>query len=87
MTHQGGEPDPEDGNVNDCALHEVLRRDTKDIPGYPLAIYLAGFRLGTQFDLGPLNFDFNYTIGMNSLTKTDFRTNTHVFKFSLGWLF
>ena len=27
MTHQGGEPDPEDGNVNDCALHEVLRRD------------------------------------------------------------
>ena len=27
MTHQGGEPDLEDGNVNDCALHEVLRRD------------------------------------------------------------
>ena len=29
MTHQGGEPDPEDGNVNDCALHEVLRRDSR----------------------------------------------------------
>ncbi|MFZ1863750.1 MAG: helix-turn-helix domain-containing protein [Polyangiales bacterium] len=28
VTHQGGEPDPEDENVNDCALHEVLRRDT-----------------------------------------------------------
>ena len=59
----------------------------KDIPGYPLAIYLAGFRFGTQFDLGPLNFDFNYTIGLNSATATDFRTNSHVFKFFLGWLF
>jgi len=59
----------------------------KDIPGYPLSIYVAGLRLGTQFDLGPLNFDFSYTIGMNSFTKTDFRTNSHVFKFFLGWLF
>jgi hypothetical protein len=64
-----------------------LRFKPKDIPGYPLTIYLSGLRLGTQFDLGPLNFDFNYTIGMNSLTKTDFRSNTHVFKFFLGWLF
>ena len=40
-----------------------------------------------QFDLGPLNFDFNDTVGMNSLTKTEFRTNTHVSKFFLGWLF
>ena len=59
----------------------------KDIPGYPLSIYVAGLRLGTQFDLGPLNFDFSYTIGMNSYTKTEFRTNSHVFKMFLGWLF
>jgi len=59
----------------------------KDIPGYPLAIYVAGLRLGTQFDLGPLNFDISYTIGMNSFTASDFRTNSHVFKFFLGWLF
>ncbi|MGB5222214.1 MAG: hypothetical protein WBN60_14345 [Polyangiales bacterium] len=59
----------------------------KDIPGYPLAIYVAGLRLGTQFDLGPLNFDFSYTIGMNSFTATEFRTNSHVFKMFLGWLF
>ena len=59
----------------------------KDIPGYPLAIYLAGLRIGTQFDLGPLNFDVSYTIGMNSMTATDYRTNSHVFKFFLGWLF
>jgi len=59
----------------------------RDVPGYKVAPYLAGARFGVQFDLGPLNFDVNYTIGMNSLTKTDFRTNTHVFKFFLGWLF
>ncbi|MDH3624641.1 MAG: hypothetical protein OES69_10390 [Myxococcales bacterium] len=59
----------------------------KGIPGYPLSIYIAGARFGVQFDLGPLNFDFNYTISMNSATKTDFRTNTHVFKIFLGWLF
>jgi hypothetical protein len=43
--------------------------------------------VGTQFDLGPLNFDFSYTIHMNKVTKTDFRTNSHVFKLFLGWLF
>ena len=59
----------------------------KDIPGYPLAIYVSGLRLGTQFDLGPLNFDVSYTIGMNSYTSADYRTNSHVFKFFLGWLF
>lgn len=59
----------------------------KDVPGYPLAIYVAGLRLGTQIDLGPLNFDFSYTIGMNSFTSADYRTNSHVFKFFLGWLF
>ncbi len=33
------------------------------------------------------NFDFNYTLGLNSLTKTDYRTSTHVTQFNLGWLF
>jgi len=75
------------GYVESDDNRKALRFKPKDIPGYPLAIYLAGLRIGTQFDLGPLNFDFSYTIGMNSLTSTDFRTNSHVFKFFLGWLF
>ena len=66
---------------------KALKFRPKDIPGYPVAPYLAGARLGVQFDLGPLNFDINYTVGMNSLTSTDFRTNTNVLKFFLGWLF
>ena len=52
-----------------------------------LSIYVAGARFGVQVDLGPLNFDFSYTISMNSATATDFRTNSHVFKLFLGWLF
>lgn len=66
---------------------KALKFRPKQIPGFPLAIYVAGARFGTQFDLGPLNFDFNYTISMNSFTKTEFRTNAHIFKFFLGWLF
>jgi len=66
---------------------KALKFRPKEIPGYPLAIYIAGARFGVQFDLGPLNFDLSYTISMNSATATDFRTNTHVFKFFLGWLF
>lgn len=66
---------------------KALKFKPHDIPGYPLSIYIAGARFGAQFDLGPLNFDFSYTISMNSATFTDFRTNSHVFKMFLGWLF
>ncbi len=75
------------GFVDFNGSRKALKFKPKGIPGYPLAIYLAGLRIGTQFDLGPLNFDVSYTIGMNSITATDFRTNSHVFKFFLGWLF
>ena len=50
-------------------------------------IYQVGLRLGWQFDLGPVNFDFNYTLGLKLFTKTDYRTSTHVTQFNLGWLF
>jgi len=66
---------------------KALKFKPKDIPGYPLSIYIAGARFGVQFDLGPLNFDVSYTISMNSATKTSFRTNSQVFQFYLGWLF
>jgi hypothetical protein len=75
------------GFVDYKGNRKALKFKPKDIPGFPLAIYLAGLRIGTQFDLGPLNFDLSYTIGMNSMTATDYRTNSHVFKFFLGWLF
>lgn len=72
-------------DVNDN--RKAIKFRPKQIPGYPLSIYIAGARFGTQFDLGPLNFDISYTISMNSVTATDFRTNSHVFKMFLGWLF
>jgi len=75
------------GFVDVDGNRKALKFKPHEIPGYPLSIYVAGARFGTQMDLGPLNFDFSYTISMNSATWTDFRTNTHVFKFFLGWLF
>ena len=47
----------------------------------------SAFAWAWQFDLGPVNFDFNYTLGLNSFTKTDYRTSSHVAQFNLGWLF
>ncbi|MEM9730622.1 MAG: outer membrane beta-barrel protein [Myxococcota bacterium] len=64
-----------------------LKFRPKQIPGFPLVIYQAGMRLGAQIDIGPVNIDFNYTIGLNSISKTDFRTNSHVTQLNLGWLF
>ncbi|NNE17955.1 MAG: hypothetical protein HKN10_05690, partial [Myxococcales bacterium] len=75
------------GFVDFNGNRKALKFKPKDVPGYPLAIYVAGARVGTQFDLGPLNFDFSYTINMNSYTSATFRTNAHVFKMFLGWLF
>lgn len=75
------------GFVDLNGRRKALKFRPKDVPGYPLSIYVAGARFGVQADLGPLNFDFSYTISMNSATKTDFRTNTHVFKLFVGWLF
>lgn len=75
------------GFVDINGNRKALKFRPKEIPGFPLAIYVAGARFGTQFDLGPLNFDFNYTISMNSFTKSEFRTNAHIFKFFVGWLF
>lgn len=59
----------------------------KDIPGFPLAIYVASARLGVAWDIASFNFDFYYAISMNSYTVTDFRTNAHTYRFQLGWLF
>ena len=75
------------GFVDYDGNRKALKFRPKGVPGYPLAIYVAGARVGTQFDLGPLNFDISYTLNLNSYTSSSFRTNAHVLKFFLGWLF
>ncbi|MEZ4287620.1 MAG: hypothetical protein R3A47_05650 [Polyangiales bacterium] len=64
-----------------------IRFGPKKFPGVPIAIYQAGARMGVQFDLAMFNFDFSYTINLNSVTKTDYRTNVHDLRFNLGYLF
>jgi len=52
-----------------------------------LAIYQAIARFGVSFDLTLLNFDFNYSISMNSLSSTSYRTGYHQLQFNLAYLF
>ena len=52
-----------------------------------LAIYQAIARFGVNFDLAVLNFDFNYSISLNSATSTSYRTGYHQLQVNLAYLF
>jgi hypothetical protein len=51
------------------------------------AIYQAIGRVGVNFDLAMFNFDFNYSISLNSATKTSYRTGYHQLQLNLAYLF
>jgi hypothetical protein len=51
------------------------------------AIYQAIARVGVNFDIAMFNFDFNYSISMNSATKTSYRTGYHQLQVNLSYLF
>lgn len=44
-------------------------------------------RLGTQLDFYMFNLDLNYSIGLNSATKSNARTQTHNLQLNLGVVF
>jgi hypothetical protein len=43
--------------------------------------------IGTQMDIGWLNIDIMYSLGVTNSTKTSVRTNSHEFQLNLGFLF
>jgi hypothetical protein len=51
------------------------------------AIYQALARFGVNFDLAMFNFDFNYSISMNSATTTSYRTGYHQIQVNVAYLF
>ena len=51
------------------------------------AIYQAIGRLGVNVDLAMFNLDFNYSISLNSATKTSYRTGYHQLQFNVAYLF
>jgi hypothetical protein len=51
------------------------------------AIYQAIARFGVNFDLAMFNLDFNYSISMNSATKTSYRTGYHQLQVNIAYLF
>jgi hypothetical protein len=66
------------------ALGETLRLRPKEID---FAIYQALARFGINFDVAMFNFDFNYSISMNSATTTSYRTGYHQIQLNLAYLF
>lgn len=52
-----------------------------------LAVYQAIARFGLNFDLAMFNFDFNYSISMNSAGTDSYRTSYHQLQFNLAYLF
>ena len=50
-------------------------------------IYQALARFGVSFDLYMFNFDFNYSIGLNSATKTPWRTRYQLLQFTVAYVF
>lgn len=80
---------------------KVLVSETIDVPGQDpvtvslklkpkdidLAVYQALARFGISFDLAMFNFDFNYSITMNSATTTSYRTGYHQIQLNLAYLF
>ena len=51
------------------------------------AIYQAIARFGVNVDLAMFNLDFNYSISLNSATKTSYRTGYHQLQFNVSYLF
>jgi len=52
-----------------------------------LAIYQALARVGINFDLAMFNFDFNYSISMNSAGTDPYRTSYHQLQLNAAYLF
>ncbi len=51
------------------------------------AIYQAIARFGANVDVAMFNFDFNYSISMNSATTTSYRTGYHQIQLNVAYLF
>lgn len=51
------------------------------------AIYQALARFGVNIDLAMFNLDFNYSISLNSVTSTSFRTSYQQVQFNLAYVF
>jgi hypothetical protein len=65
-------------------LGEEYKFNPKDID---LRVTNIDWLFGTQMDVGWLNIDLIYGIGLTNSTKSDIRTNSHEVQLNLGFLF
>ncbi len=62
----------------------TLKLRPKDVD---FAIYQAIARFGINFDVAMFNFDFNYSISLNSASKTSYRTSYQQLQLNVAYLF
>jgi hypothetical protein len=67
---------------------EIFGQEIKISPkDVDLRVLNVDWILGTQMDVGWLNIDIIYGMGLTNSTKTDIRTNSHEIHLNLGFLF
>ncbi len=67
---------------------EIFGQEIKISPkDVDLRVLNVDWILGTQMDIGWLNLDIQYGLGLTNSTKTDIRTNSHEIHLNLGFLF
>jgi hypothetical protein len=75
------------GYVNHFNVALKEGKERKRIKGSGFVVYQALARFGVSFDLYMFNFDFNYSIGLNSATKTPWRTRYQLLQFTVAYVF
>lgn len=65
-------------------VEEEFKFKPKEIDLMPIVV---AARMGVAFDIAMFNIDFNYNIGLNSGTKTPYRTQRHIVELNLGFVF
>lgn len=63
---------------------EVFKFKPKEVG---LNWFNINYLLGTQFDVGVLNLEVMYNLGVNNSSRDGFRTNSHEVHFSIGFWF
>jgi hypothetical protein len=75
------------GYVNHFNVAIKEGKNRTRIKNSDIVVYQALARFGVSFDLYMFNFDFNYSIGLNSATKTEWRTRYQLLQFTLAYVF
>lgn len=68
---------------NDNAIYQLTKTEKRQI----FRPEQFSYQLGMGMDIAMFIFDIKYSVGMRSFFKEDYRTQTHLFQFTIGAIF